>query len=201
MAIMDLIRAAASSPRARAAGLAAAGVTLLAGALLGGCGDDGAPALTARPDAPSKPAASAPARTMRVEKDYEDPDGNRFTIELAIRPSQDGGRCFELGPPDGFSHTMVMTVRSNTAKNKEVRLPRIAARDRRVIFASRDSGGVACSTVTSTTDRTVLSGGKEKDFNAYISQPKSPEGDLVLTIWPKGKPQQDLLRVPFRSLP
>jgi hypothetical protein len=198
MAITELIRVASSPRRTRAAALAVATGALLAGALLGGCGG-GAPASSA--ETQGTPAANAPVRTMRVEKAFEDPDGNRFTIEVAIRPTDNGGRCFELGPPDGFSHTMVMTVRADAAKGKKVRLPRIAARDKHVIFAAKDSTGVSCSTVVSTTDRTVLNGGQKKDFDAYISQPKSLEGYLVLTIWPKAKPQQDLVRIPFRSLP
>jgi hypothetical protein len=201
MAIKGLIGAARSPRRARPAGLAVATGALLAGALLGGCGGGSAPARSARSATPSKPAANAPVRTMQLEKEYQDPDGNRFTIDVAIRPTDNGGRCFELGPPDGFSHTMVMTVRANAAKGKKVRLPRIATRDKHVIFAAKDSTGVSCSTVVSTTDRTVLGGGQKKDFDAYISRPKSLEGTLVLTVWPKGKPQQDLVRIPFRSLP
>ena len=200
MAITGMIGVARNPRRTRTAGLAVATGALLAGALLCGCGG-GAPASTARSETQSMPAANAPVRTMRVEKAFEDPDGNRFTIEVAIRPTDTGGRCFELGPPDGFSHTMVMTVQADAAKGKKVRLPRIAARDKHVIFAANDSTGVSCSTVVSTTDRTVLSGGQKKDFDAYISQPKSLEGSLVLTIWPKGKPQQELVRIPFRSLP
>jgi hypothetical protein len=198
MASNGLIRAA-SSPRRT--GLTVAAGVLLAGALLGGCGGGDAPAASARSATPSKPAANAPVRTMQVEKEYKDADGNRFTIEVAIRPTDNGGRCFELGPPDGFSHTMVMTVQADAAKGKRVRLPRIAARDKYVIFAAKDRTGVSCSTVLSTTDRTVLAGGQKKDFDAYISRPKSLEGSLVLTVWPKGKPQQDLVRIPFRSLP
>jgi hypothetical protein len=201
MAIKGLIRAARSPRRARHAGLAVATAALLAGAVLGGCGGGNAPAAPARSATPGKPAANAPVRTMQVEKEFQDPDGNRFTIDVAIRPTDNGGRCFELGPPDGFSHTMVMTVQADVAKDKKVRLPRIAARDKHVIFAAKDRTGVSCSTVVSTTDRTVLGGGQKKDFDAYISQPKSLEGSLVLTIWPKGKPQQDLVRIPFRSLP
>jgi hypothetical protein len=199
MAITGMIGVAGKPRRTRTAGLAVATGAVLAGALLGGCG--GTPASPARSETQSMPAANAPVRTMRVEKAFEDPDGNRFTIEVAIRPTDNGGRCFELGPPDGFSHTMVMTVQADATKGKKVRLPRIAARDKHVIFAAKDSTGVSCSTIVSTTDRTVLSGGQKKDFDAYISQPKSLEGSLVLTIWPKGKPQQELVRIPFRSLP
>jgi hypothetical protein len=199
MAITGMIGVAGKPRRTRAAGLAVATGALLAGALLGGCGG-GTPA-SSPAEAQSTPAANAPVRTMRVEKAFKDPDGNRFTIEVAIRPTDNGGRCFELGPPDGFSHTMVMTVQADAAKGEKVRLPRIAARDKHVIFAANDGTGVSCSTVVSTTDRTVLSGGQKKDFDAYISQPKSLEGSLVLTIWPKGKPQQELVRIPFRSLP
>jgi hypothetical protein len=199
MAITGMIGVAGKPRRTRTAGLAVATGAVLAGALLGGCG--GTPASPTRSETQSMPAANAPVRTMRVEKAFEDPDGNRFTIEVAIRPTDNGGRCFELGPPDGFSHTMVMTVQADATKGKKVRLPRIAARDKHVIFAAKDSTGVSCSTIVSTTDRTVLSGGQKKDFDAYISQPKSLEGSLVLTIWPKGKPQQELVRIPFRSLP
>jgi hypothetical protein len=199
MAITGMIGVAGKPRRTRTAGLAVATGAVLAGALLGGCG--GTPASPTRSETQSMPAANAPVRTMRVEKAFEDPDGNRFTIEVAIRPTDNGGRCFELGPPDGFSHTMVMTVQADATKGKKVRLPRIAARDKHVIFAAKDSTGVSCSTIVSTTDRTVLSGGQKKDFDAYISQPKSLEGSLVLTIWPNGKPQQELVRIPFRSLP
>jgi hypothetical protein len=203
MAITGLIRAAGSPRRTRATGLSAAAAVLLGAALLGGCGggDGGAPALAARSDSPSKPAANAPTRTMRLEKEYKDQDGNRFTIELAIRPTDSGDRCFEMGPPDGFSHSMVMTLRSEAAKGKKVRLPRIAARDKHVIFAGKDNTGTSCSTVVSTTVRTVLGGGQKKDFDAFISRPKNLDGNLVLTVWPKGKPQEELVRVPFNSLP
>jgi hypothetical protein len=201
MAITGLIRAARRPRRGRPAGLAVATAALLAGAVLGGCGGGNAPAAPARSAMPGRPATNAPVRTMQVEKEFQDPDGNRFTIDVAIRPTDNGGSCFELGPPDGFSHTMVMTVQADVAKDKKVRLPRIAAGDKHVIFAAKDRTGVSCSTVVSTTDRTVLGGGQKKDFDAYISQPKSLEGSLVLTIWPKGKPQQELVRIPFRSLP
>jgi hypothetical protein len=96
---------------------------------------------------------------------------------------------------------MVLTVRSETARSKKARLPRIAVMDRAVTFTSTDPSGVACSTVVSTSNHTVLRGGQHKDFKALVSRRRDRAGDLVLTIWPQGESQQELLRIPFRSLP
>jgi hypothetical protein len=171
----------------------------LAAALLAGCGGgEKRPALAAQA---APPARQAPVRTMQVEKAYEDPHGNRFAIEVAIGPIGDGGVCADLSPPNTYSHAMVLTVRSETARSKKVRLPRIAVMDRAVTFASTDPSGVSCSTVVSTSNRTVLRGGQHKDFQALVSRRRDRAGDLVLTVWPQGQAPQELLRIPFRSLP
>jgi hypothetical protein len=197
MAITRLLEAAGGRPRRRAGGVVAA--TALAAVLLAGCGggdEPPAPAARARPA-----GLQAPVRTMQVEKDYKDPHGNRFAIEVAIGPIRDGGVCAELSPPDAYSHAMVLTVRSETGRSRKVRLPRIAVLDRAVTFASTDPSGVACSTVVSTSNRTVLRGGQHKDFQALVSRRRERAGDLVLTVWPQGQAPQELLRIPYRSLP
>jgi hypothetical protein len=189
-------RSTGGPPRRRAGGFAAAA---LAAALLAGCGGgEERPALAAQ--APP-PARQAPLRTMQVEKAYKDPDGNRFAIAVAIGPIRDGGVCADLSPPGAYSHAMVLTVRSETARSRKVRLPRIAVRDGAVTFASTDPSGVSCSTVVSTSNRTVLRGGQHKDFQALVARRRDRTGDLVLTVWPQGQAPQELLRIPFRSLP
>jgi hypothetical protein len=199
MGITGLIRAA-RAPRARAGGLTAATAVLLAAVLLGGCGGKERPALSTPAKAQSKPAAAV--RTMRVEKDYTDSGGNRFTIQVAIDPIKDGGTCAEISAPDAYSHAMVLTVKSDAAKSKKARVPRIGAKDRAITFASKDSSGDICTTIISTSDESVLRGGESKSFNALISrQPRGDDDDLVLIVWPKGKPQEELLRIPIRSLP
>ncbi|HEY2957224.1 MAG TPA: hypothetical protein VGM21_03295 [Actinomycetota bacterium] len=180
------------------AGVAAAAALALAPALLAGCGGGKGPALAAQA---RPPARQAPVRTMQVEKSYQDPNGNRFAIEVAIGPIGDGGVCADLSPPDTYSHAMVLTVRSQTPRSRRVRLPRIAVMDRAVTFASTDSSGVACSTAVSTSNRTVLRGGQHKDFQALVSRRRDRAGDLVLTVWPQGQAPRELLRIPYRSLP
>jgi hypothetical protein len=201
MAIMGLIRAA-RAPRARAGGLTAATAVLLAAVLLGGCGGKERPALSTPAEAQSKPAPAAPVRTMRLEKDYTDANGNRFTIQVAIDPIKDGGTCADISAPDAYSHAMVLTVKSDAAKSRKARVPRIGAKDRAVTFTSKDATGDTCTTIISNSDQSVLKGGESKRFNALISRPgRDDDDDLVLIVWPKGKPQEELLHIPLRSLP
>jgi hypothetical protein len=198
MVITGLSTAARSLPRGRAGGIIAAAAVALAAVLLAGCsGDDGAAALA---KASSRPAEAA-VRTMRVEKHYKDAKGNRFTIEVAIGPVKDPGVCAELSPANAYSHAMQLTISSEAARSKKVRLPRIAVLDRAVTFTTTDNSGIACSTIVSTSDKTVLRGGQHKEIQALVSRPKDPAGSLVLTIWPREAPQKELLRIPFRSLP
>jgi hypothetical protein len=201
MVITGLFRAARSLPRGRAGGIIAATAVPLAAVLLAGCGGgDGSPALAAKAKASTRPAEAA-VRTMRVEKHYKDAKGNRFAIEVAIGPVKDPGVCAELSPANAYSHAMLLTISSETAKSKKVRLPRIAVRDRAVTFTTTDKSGIACSTIVSTSDKTVLRGGQHKEIQALVSRPKDQAGSLVLTIWPHDAPQKELLRIPFRSLP
>jgi hypothetical protein len=198
MGITGLFRAARSLRRGRAGAVVAATAVPLAAVLLAGCsgGGHGTSALAARVE-----PAEAPVRTMQVEKHYKDAKGNRFAIEVTIGPVKDPGICAELSPSNAYSHAMLLTFTSEAAKSKRVRLPRIAVRDRAVTFTSTDKSGVACSTIVSTSDKTVLRGGQHEQFQALVSRPRDGVGDLVLTVWPHGKPQKDLLRIPFRSLP
>jgi len=199
MVITGLSRAARSLPRGRAGGIIAAAAVALAAVLLAGCsGGDGAALAKAKTS--SRPAEAA-VRTMRVEKHYKDAKGNRFTIEVAIGPVKDPGVCAELSPANAYSHAMQLTIGSEAAKSKKVRLPRIAVLDRAVTFTTTDKSGIACSTIVSTSDKTVLRGGQHKEIQALVSRPKDPAGSLVLTIWPREAPQKELLRIPFRSLP
>ncbi len=205
MGITGLFTAARSRPRGRAGGVVAATAVPLAAVLLAGCGGGGhaASALAARR---VQPAAEAPVRTMKLEKHYKDPDGNRFAIEISIGPVKgDPGICAELSPADTYTHVMRLTFTSEAAKSKKVHLPRIAVRDRAATFTSTDKSGIACSTIVSNSDKTVVRGGQHKRVQALLSRPSdgagAGAGDLVLTIWPQGKPQKDLLRIPFRSLP
>jgi hypothetical protein len=197
MAITGLFHAARRLPPLRAGAVVAATAVPLAAALLAGCGGGGGNAALAARATP----AEAPVRTMQVEKHYKDAKGNRFAIEVAIGPVKDPGICAELSPSNAYSHAMRLTVTSEAAKSKRVRLPRIAVRDRAATFTSTDKSGVACSTIVSTSDKTVLRGGQHKEFQALVSRPRDRAGDLVLTVWPNGKPQTELLRIPFRSLP
>jgi hypothetical protein len=199
MGITGLFRAARSLPRGRAGAVVAATAVPLAAILLAGCGGGhGASALAARRVQP----AEAPVRTMQLEKHYKDADGNRFAIEINIGPVKgDPGICAELSPANTYTHALKLTFTSEAAKSKKVRLPRVAVRDRAVTFTSTDKSGVACSTIVSNSDRTVLRGGQHKQLQALVSRPSDGAGDLVLTIWPKAGPQKDLLRIPFRSLP
>jgi hypothetical protein len=200
MVITGLFRAARRLPRGRAGAVVAATAVPLAAVLLTGCGGGGgAPTLTAKAGAQGN--AEAAVRTMRVEKHYKDPKGNRFAIEVAIGPIKDPGVCADLSPDNTYSHSLLLTISSQTAKSKEVRLPRIAVEGRAVTFTTNDKSGIACSTVISDSDKTVLRGGQIKEIQALVSRPRDPAGDLVLTIWPPGKPQKELLRIPFRSLP
>ena len=121
--------------------------------------------------------------------------------ETVMVPVTEGISCAELSPANAYSHAMQLTIGSEAAKSKKVRLPRIAVMDRAVTFTSTDPSGVACSTVVSTSNHTVLRGGQHKDFKALVSRRRDRAGDLVLTIWPQGESQQELLRIPFRSLP
>jgi hypothetical protein len=203
MVITGLFRATTRLPRGRAGGIVAATAVPLAAVLLAGCsggGGGGAQQLAAKAGAQSN-AAEAAVRTMRVEKRYKDPKGNRFTIEVAIGPLKDGGVCADLSPDDTYGHSLLLTISSQTAKSKEVRLPRIAVENRAVTFTTADKSGIVCSTVMSDSDKTVLHGGQIKEIQALVSRPRNPAADLVLTIWPPGKPQTELLRIPFRSLP
>ncbi|HEX6675848.1 MAG TPA: hypothetical protein VF486_12570 [Actinomycetes bacterium] len=200
MGITGLFRAAGSLPHGRAGAVVAATAVPLAAILLAGCGGGGhaASALAARRVQP----AEAPVRTMQLEKHYKDADGNRFAIEIDIGPVRgDPGICAELSPANTYTHALTLTFTSEAAKSKKVRLPRVAVRDRAATFTSTDKSGVACSTIVSTSDRTVLRGGQHKQLQALVSRPSDGAGDLVLTIWPKAAPQKDLLRIPFRSLP
>lgn len=200
MVITGLSRAARSLPRGRAGGIIAATAVALAAVLLAGCsGGDGSAAL-ARAETSSRPAEAA-VRTMRVEKHYKDAKGNRFTIEVAIGPVKDPGVCAELSPANAYSHAMQLTISSEAAKSERVRLPRIAVLDRAVTFTTTDKSGIACSTIVSTSDKTVLRGGQHKEIQALVSRPKDLAGSLVLTVWPREAPQKELLRIPFRSLP
>jgi hypothetical protein len=201
MAITHLIDAGRGLRRTPARGLGVATAALLAASLLGGCdsGND-RPAAAAPAEAQSQ---QAPLRTMRVEKRYTDDDGNRFTIELAIGPlAKDADDvCAQLAPPDAYSHSMKITVKSDAAKTKKARVPRLAVKDNAITFTSRDSSGPACNTVISTTNKTVLRGDKSKQFDALISRRSREDGDVVMTVWPNGKPQKELFRIPVRSLP
>lgn len=200
MAITGLIRAARSLPGGRGGIVAAS--SALAALLAAGCGGGGGgQGLAAKASAQGQ-RTQAPVRTMQVEKHYKDAEGNRFALEISIGPVEgDGGVCAELSASGSYSHGMVITVRSETVRSRKVRLPRIAVENRAVTFTTTDKTGVACSTIVSNSDKTVLRGGQHKDFQGLVSRPRDPAGDLVLTIWPPGKPQEELLRIPFASLP
>ena len=111
MVITGLFRANRSRPRGRAGAVVAATAVALAAVLLAGCGGgagDGAPQLASKVGAQGNQAEAA-VRTMRVEKHYKDPKGNRFAIEVAIGQLKDGGVCADMSPDNTYSHSLLLT--------------------------------------------------------------------------------------------